>query len=306
MAGATILSKRLQPPEQNGGRSRRSSAMLLLVICLSVGGAAIISIELFVLTRFSKTALAPVAKGDPKPSPPAIFEDVLGERDLTALPLAVEQFVAAEPRVRASVAIMEAESAAASGERSPAAAAAASASPLANGVSDERRLSATSTTEAPTSMTTNGALPRTGDRTSQVRVDVPETSAPNGAPALDKRPPNSASASKGENDEKIAPFQPITASRAPATDTQALVVRGDTLFATGDITSARLFYERATDAGDGQAALRLGESYDPAFLQRAHLRAVRGDPAVAVKWYKRARELGASEADILLMSIEAK
>jgi TPR repeat protein len=135
---------------------------------------------------------------------------------------------------------------------------------------------------------------------------VTETSLPNGALAQDKRAPDSGSASRAEIAEKVASFQPITASRAPAPATQALVQRGDTWFGTGDITSARRFYEQAADAGDGQAALRLGESYDPAFLQQAHLRAIRGDPAVAVKWYKRARELGAREADILLRRIELK
>jgi hypothetical protein len=33
-----------------------------------------------------------------------------------------------------------------------------------------------------------------------------------------------------------------------------------------DIASARLFYERAADAGNGRAALRMGESFDRAFL----------------------------------------
>jgi TPR repeat protein len=88
-------------------------------------------------------------------------------------------------------------------------------------------------------------------------------------------------------------------------ETAPLVERGDRLFGVGDIASARLFYERAADAGDGQAALRLGETYDPAFLERAQLR-VQGDRALAVFWYQRARELGASEAEILLKGAQAR
>jgi hypothetical protein len=83
----------------------------------------------------------------------------------------------------------------------------------------------------------------------------------------------------------------------------ALITRGDSLLAKGDIASARLFYERAAEAGDGQAALRLGESYDPAFLARAHLSGVRGDALAAARWYRRAHELGTTEAEILLRTI---
>jgi TPR repeat protein len=73
-----------------------------------------------------------------------------------------------------------------------------------------------------------------------------------------------------------------------------------------DVTSGRLFYVRAVAAGDPQAALRLGATYDPWFLSRAGLRGVRGDVAVAAFWYRRARDLGAAEAEILVKSIENK
>jgi TPR repeat protein len=82
--------------------------------------------------------------------------------------------------------------------------------------------------------------------------------------------------------------------------------RGDSLFGTGDLGSARLFYESAANAGSGQAALRLGESYDPHFLEKTHLRGARGDMAAAIFWYKRARDLGVSDATILLESIPSK
>ncbi len=48
----------------------------------------------------------------------------------------------------------------------------------------------------------------------------------------------------------------------------------------------------------------MGETYDPFFLMRARLNGVRGDLAVATRWYRRARDLGASEAEILLKSVE--
>ena len=87
---------------------------------------------------------------------------------------------------------------------------------------------------------------------------------------------------------------------------QALRARGDALVSMADVSSGRLFYERAAAAGDGQAALRLGATYDPSFLARAGLKSVRGDPSVAIYWYRHARDLGANEAEILLKSVEIK
>jgi TPR repeat protein len=78
------------------------------------------------------------------------------------------------------------------------------------------------------------------------------------------------------------------------------------LFSKGDLAAARLFYERAADAGEGRAALRLGETFDPVFLDRARLPGARGDLSTALSWYRRARDLGVAEAEILLKSIEAK
>jgi hypothetical protein len=91
---------------------------------------------------------------------------------------------------------------------------------------------------------------------------------------------------------------------ASTVEISALLARGDSLFGVGDVASARLFYERATNAGDAHAALKLGETYDPLFLARARLNGVRGDLAAATRWYRRARDLGSSDAEILLKSVE--
>jgi TPR repeat protein len=79
-------------------------------------------------------------------------------------------------------------------------------------------------------------------------------------------------------------------------DIAEFLARGDSYLLVGDITSARLFYERAADAGSGQGAMRLGATLDPSFLSRAGLIGTRGDQAKADTWYRRARSLGAAEA----------
>jgi len=85
-----------------------------------------------------------------------------------------------------------------------------------------------------------------------------------------------------------------------------LLARGDWWFATGDVASARLFYERAAGVGEARAAVKLGETFDPAFLGRLNLRGVRADPGMALFWYRRARDLGASDAASRLIGLEAK
>jgi TPR repeat protein len=82
------------------------------------------------------------------------------------------------------------------------------------------------------------------------------------------------------------------------------VTRGDAFFAAGDLASARLFYEHALAAGNDTAALRLGSTYDPGFLTRVHIGRAQGDAAIALYWYRRGRDLGNRDAEVLLKGIE--
>jgi hypothetical protein len=61
-----------------------------------------------------------------------------------------------------------------------------------------------------------------------------------------------------------------------------LLARGDWLFATGDIASARVLYERTADAGAARAAMKLGETFDPFYLRSSHPHGLRSDPGTAV------------------------
>jgi hypothetical protein len=129
---------------------------------------------------------------------------------------------------------------------------------------------------------------------SVAKLETPKEPAPDNAPAPDAAAPTAQ--------KPTAPSEP----RLTAAETAALLSRGDSLFGVGDVASARLYYERAAEAGNGDAALRLGETYDPTFLERAKLRAIKGDLKTAAFWYRRAKELGVAEADILLKGIQTK
>jgi len=93
---------------------------------------------------------------------------------------------------------------------------------------------------------------------------------------------------------------PSSGQRLSAEQIATLMARGDQFLSAGDIASARSFYERAADAGSGGAAMRLGATFDPDFLDRAGVLGSPGDPAQAAAWYRRARDLGdAAAADRL-------
>ena len=89
---------------------------------------------------------------------------------------------------------------------------------------------------------------------------------------------------------------PERAPRLPAGQITELLARGDSFLQAGDVASARLFYERAADAGDWQAAIRMGATFDPAFLGRAGVR-TGGEPTKAQSWYRHALDLGAPKTD---------
>jgi hypothetical protein len=105
-----------------------------------------------------------------------------------------------------------------------------------------------------------------------------------------------ASTGHGADPAMPAPVPPAE-PRASTVENSVLLARGDSLFGVGDVASAQLFYARAADARDSQAALRLGKTHDPFFIVRARLNGVRGDFAVTTRRYRRARDLGARKAE---------
>jgi len=171
---------------------------------------------------------------------------------------------------------------------------------------------------APPAVVVSASAPATGlAPTAPAVVESPGLPTTTGARAtpvvvIEPTPPTAAVAAPFRQMESDAAAQASTPAAQPAKvhlpagQVAALLGRGDVLFSAGDIASARLFYQRAAEAGDAGAAIRLGETYDPVFLLRTHLNGVRGDTAAAAHWYGRARELGAPDADILLSGIIAK
>jgi hypothetical protein len=107
--------------------------------------------------------------------------------------------------------------------------------------------------------------------------------------------PSAAQENRGASEN---PTSVAARPHSSSIDVRALVARGDQALGDFDLASARLFYQRAAEAGDGLGALRMGMSFDPDFLRRLG-GGVQGDPDQASSWYRRASALGNSEAEAL-------
>src|SRR5271170_2616098 len=100
-----------------------------------------------------------------------------------------------------------------------------------------------------------------------------------------------------------APSSAPAASTAVHLDSEeiaTLITRGKDFLANGDFVSARLLLRRAAEAGNANAALKLGGTFDP--LVQRQSGAV-PDIAQARRWYQRAAELGSSAASQQLANL---
>jgi hypothetical protein len=75
-----------------------------------------------------------------------------------------------------------------------------------------------------------------------------------------------------------------------------LLNRGTDFFKDGDVVSARLLFRRAATAGNAEAALFLGKTFDPVVSNRMGIIGIEPDITRARQWYERAAELGSPTA----------
>jgi hypothetical protein len=104
-----------------------------------------------------------------------------------------------------------------------------------------------------------------------------------------------------------APPQPGTPPTTPQDRERALrlVKKGDEQLGEGNVAAARLFYERAAESGLAQGAMALASTFDGVELARLGVRGIQPDAKEARRWYERARQLGASDAEERLRRIGA-
>ncbi|MGZ5861750.1 MAG: SH3 domain-containing protein [Methyloceanibacter sp.] len=81
-----------------------------------------------------------------------------------------------------------------------------------------------------------------------------------------------------------------------ATLTADLIAHGNKMVGVGYFPGARAYFGRAAEAGSGDAALAMGETYDPDFIAKMRAQGIKPEPDQAIAWYERARALGAAGA----------
>ena len=86
---------------------------------------------------------------------------------------------------------------------------------------------------------------------------------------------------------------------------ERFLARGEQEIEKGQIAVARQFFLRAAQAGLARGALLLAATYDPRELARWGVQGVQPNLQEARKWYERARELGAPEAEERLARLGA-
>lgn len=98
--------------------------------------------------------------------------------------------------------------------------------------------------------------------------------------------------------------QPSPRRSVSAAEEEYEMQRASALIENADIAAARLIYEAMAFKGSAPAAFAMGQTFDPEFLRNFTVGGLKPDIARAKKWYKKAVELGSSEAQNRLAALE--
>ena len=108
----------------------------------------------------------------------------------------------------------------------------------------------------------------------------------------------------GRPDRSVQPL-PTDLGAEERARAEKLVAQGERHLEQGNISAARMFFQRASETGLAAGAVKMAATYDPVELERLgiNVQGVAADRAEARRWYERARELGAPEAEERLARI---
>ena len=82
-----------------------------------------------------------------------------------------------------------------------------------------------------------------------------------------------------------------------------LIAHGQKMIDVGYFAGARAYFKRAAEAGSGEAALRVGATYDQAFIDKIGARGIKADPKEAAVWFDRAKQLGIVDGEARLSEL---
>src|SRR4029077_17765941 len=91
-----------------------------------------------------------------------------------------------------------------------------------------------------------------------------------------------------------------------ADELDALLSRSSGFLKTGDFAAARILLRRAAESGSADAALMLGKTFDPLYLNELGAIGIQPDLGQARQWYQKAVELGSEVAAQRLANLAQK
>ena len=107
----------------------------------------------------------------------------------------------------------------------------------------------------------------------------------------------------GERERIVAPAPVAAPQKVSAKEETNMMEQGNRLLQTGDITAARMVFERIGRRGSAVGAYGAGLTYDPDYFRTSKVVGLRPDAKKAKDWYKKAADLGNAEAVKRLSSI---
>jgi hypothetical protein len=139
-------------------------------------------------------------------------------------------------------------------------------------------------------------------RTIIARDDDPGTTAQ--GEISSERPKSSWTAKTGETSAMLQQGTPGAQTPPSSTAVRALdpeeikllMKQGEQFIAAGDVVTARIAFQRVAEAGDANAAIALGATYDPTVLAKLGVVGISADVAKARSWYQKAEKFGSPEA----------
>jgi hypothetical protein len=99
----------------------------------------------------------------------------------------------------------------------------------------------------------------------------------------------------GEPGAQIPPASKATRVLDPE-EIKLLMEQGQQFIAAGDVVTARMVFQRAAEAGDADAAVALGGTYDPIVFAKLGVAGLGAEVEKARTWYHKAESLGSAEA----------
>ena len=130
------------------------------------------------------------------------------------------------------------------------------------------------------------------------------TSPQSGISSQHSKASQPARSSEGETVATLQPAEPGAQLPPASKATRALdpeeiklfMKQGEQFIAAGDVVTARIVFQRAAEAGDANAAMALGATYDPTVLAKLGVAGLGADVEKARTWYQKAESLGSTEA----------